>query len=590
MSAEKKGSTLELGKIRNIGIIAHIDAGKTTLTERFLYYSGKTHRIGDIDNGNTVMDYLDEERARGITIVSAAASFEWKDNIYHLIDTPGHIDFTAEVERSLRVISGAVVIFSAVEGVEAQSEKVWRQSKKYDISKIAFINKMDRMGASFDRVYEDIKDKFSDIRVAPMQIPDGEESEFSGVIDLLEMKYLKFEEKDGSDVVRSAVPEDLLEHAQLYRDEMLSVIADLSDEVAELYLEEKEIPIELLKRETRRLVIENKLCPVYTGSARRNIGVQPVLDAVSDYLPCPLDRPVCTGISPKSEKEKEIHIDDTTFCGLIFKVVASETADLLYLRTYSGNLKADSIVYNPRTKEKIKIKRILRLYSKKVEPVDEVGPGDIVALVGIKNITTGDTLCSVGNPVVLEGVTFPEPVISMAVEPKSSKDKDKLASVLGLLCREDPTLSVDIHESTGQNILSGMGELHLEINCNRLEHEFNLVVRHGAPRVVYRETIKEATIETGVLCQSIGETEYHAEVVVDFEPMPRNDVGIEVICNVKNKNNIPNSWIVSAEDALHNALKTGGNWGYPLIYIRAKIVEIRGTAEKQLTVLLPGLF
>ena len=577
-----------LNHIRNIGIIAHIDAGKTTLTERFLYYSGKTHRIGDIDTGTTVMDYLDEERARGITIVAAAASFPWKDNLYHLIDTPGHIDFTAEVERSLRVISGSVVIFSAVEGVEAQSEKVWRQSRKYNISKIAFINKMDRMGASFDRVYEEIKGKFSDIKVAPFQIPVGDESTFSGVIDLIEMKMLKFEGEDGGVIEKVTIPEETLENALLYKDEMLSVIAELSDEIAELYLEEKEIPVDLLKKEVRKLVVENKLCPVFTGSARRNIGVQPIMDAVSDYLPSPLDRPTFKGISTKTEKDKEVSIDDSTFCGLVFKIVASETADLLYLRTYSGKLNTDSTVFNPRTKEKIKIKRILRLYSKKVEPIEEVGPGDIVGLVGVKNTTTGDTLCSVGNPVLLDGVTFPEPVISMAVETRSAKDKDKLASSLGLLCREDPTLFLDIHENTGQYILSGMGELHLEINCKRLEKEFNLIVRHGAPRVVYRETLKESSMETGVLTQSIGETEYHAEVDIEYEPTARNDVGIEVSSAIKNRKSLPNSWVKAAEETLNNGLKTGGNWGYPLIYIKARIIAIRGTSEKTIDSIVAG--
>ena len=588
MNTKSSEDIQKLDHIRNIGIIAHIDAGKTTLTERFLYYSGKTHRIGDIDTGTTVMDYLDEERARGITIVAAAASFPWKDKLYHLIDTPGHIDFTAEVERSLRVISGSVVIFSAVEGVEAQSEKVWRQSRKYNISKIAFINKMDRMGASFDRVYEEIKGKFSDIKVAPFQIPVGDESTFSGVIDLLEMKMLKFEGEDGGVIEKITIPEETLENALLYKDEMLSVIAELSDEIAVLYLEEKEIPVDLLKKEVRKLVVENKLCPVFTGSARRNIGVQPIMDAVSDYLPSPLDRPTFKGISTKTEKEKEVSIDDSTFCGLVFKIVASETADLLYLRTYSGKLNTDSTVFNPRTKEKIKIKRILRLYSKKVEPIEEVGPGDIVGLVGVKNTTTGDTLCSVGNPVLLDGVTFPEPVISMAVETRSAKDKDKLASSLGLLCREDPTLFLDIHENTGQYILSGMGELHLEINCKRLEKEFNLIVRHGAPRVVYRETLKESSMETGVLTQSIGDTEYHAEVDIEYEPTARNDVGIEVSSAIKNRKSLPNSWVKAAEETLNNGLKTGGNWGYPLIYIKARIIAIRGTSEKTIDSIVAG--
>jgi elongation factor G len=586
MNKKCSDSVKDLDHIRNIGIIAHIDAGKTTLTERFLYYSGKTHRIGDIDAGNTVMDYLDEERARGITIVAAAASFPWKNNLYHLIDTPGHIDFTAEVERSLRVISGSVVVFSAVEGVEAQSEKVWRQSRKYNISKIAFINKMDRMGASFERIYKDIKTKFPEIKVAPFQIPVGEESTFSAIIDLVEMKMLKFEGDDREIVNTYDIPDNLLKSTMQYRDEMLSTVAELSDTIAELYLDEKKIPKELLKKETRILVIKNKLCPVFTGSARKNIGIQPLMDAISDYLPNPFDRPICNAMA--TESEKKIDIGNPSFCGLVFKIIASETADLLYLRTYSGNLKTDSVVFNPRTNEKIKIKRILRLYSKKVEPIDEVGPGDIVGLVGVKNTTTGDTLCSIGNPIALEGVNFPEPVISMAIEPKSSKDKDKLASSLNLLCREDPTLFLNIHESTGQYILSGMGELHLEINCKRLEKEFNLTIRNGAPRVVYRETLKNSSIETGILTQSIGETEYHAEVDIQYEYVTKKDIGIEVCEDIKDKRNIPKSWVKAAKEALNNGLKTGGNWGYPLIYIRAKIIDIRGTNDKTIDSIIAG--
>ena len=569
-----------LEKIRNIGIIAHIDAGKTTLTERFLYYSGKTHKIGDIDAGNTVMDYLDEERSRGITIVAAAASFPWKNDLYHLIDTPGHIDFTAEVERSLRVIAGTVVIFSAVEGVEAQSEKVWRQSNNYNISKIAFINKLDRMGASFERVLKDIQNKFTDIKTVPFQIPVGIESSFSGVIDLVTMKYLVFESEDGSEVKELDIPQEFLEKATATKEEMLSYISELSDEIAEYYLEEKEIPIDLLKKEVRRLVVSNKLCPVFAGSARRNIGVQPVLDAIADYLPSPEDVPTYSATTLKNHEKVEINVNDSNFCGFVFKTVASETADLLYLRTYSGILKNDMTVINTRTKEKIKIRRILRLYAKNIEAVKEVGPGDIVGIVGVKNTTTGDTLCSVGKPVLLEGVHFPEPVISIAIEPKSSKDKDKLFTVLNLLKREDPTLTIKKHESTGQFLLSGMGELHLEVNCHRLKDEFNIEARHGAPRVVYRETIKASGTFEGRFAKVIGEKEFFAEVVFRLEQIPRLENGLEVVADVKHRKAIPNAWVNSAEDTLNNGLRTGGNWGYPLIYIKGTILEIKGTPEK----------
>ena len=578
----KKIDTLsrELSNVRNIGIIAHIDAGKTTLTERFLYYSGKTHKIGDIDDGNTVMDYLDEERNRGITIVAAAASFPWKNHLYHLIDTPGHIDFTAEVERSLRVIAGAVVIFSGVEGVEAQSEKVWRQSNSYHISKIAFINKLDRMGASFDRVLRDIQTKFTDIKAVPFQIPVGIESAFSGIIDLITMKYLVFKNEDGSEVKELNIPEEFLGKALEAKDEMLSDISEMSDEIAEYYLGEKEIPLDLLKKEVRKLVISNKLCPVFTGSARRNIGVQPVLNAIADYLPSPEDIPVHKGTALKNHEEVEININDSNFCGFVFKIVASETTDLLYLRTYSGKLTTDMTVINTRTKEKIKIKRILRLYAKNIEPIDEVWPGDIVGIVGVKNTTTGDTLCSVAKPILLEGVNFPEPVISMAVEPKSSKDKDRLFSALNLLKREDPTLTLNKHESTGQFILSGMGELHLEVNCHRLKKEFNIEARHGAPRVVYRETIKKGGTFKGTFAKVIGEKDFFAEVVFKLDTIPKLEKGIDVVLELKNRKLIPNAWINSAEETLNNGLRTGGNWGYPLTYIRGTILEIVGTPEK----------
>lgn len=572
----------DLSAIRNVGIIAHIDAGKTTLTERFLYYSGKTHRLGDVDSGNTIMDYLDEERARGITIVSATASFQWtkEDRPYlvHLIDTPGHIDFTAEVERSLRVIDGAVVIFSGVEGVEAQSEKVWRQSDQYAAPKIAFINKLDRMGADFDRVRADIQTKFSTLRVAAFQIPVGVESEFRAVMDLITPRMISFGGDDGADVKISEIPDDQRERFDAARDETLSIIAELSGDIADLYLNEAEISDALLKREIRRLVLSNQLCPVFAGAARRDIGAQPVLDAIIDYLPSPEDRPDYTGFDPKTNEPIQINIHDDAFRGLVFKVIASGSGDLLYIRSYSGELKTDTMVYNPRTGEKQKMKRLLRLYSKNVEPVDHVGPGDIVGVVGLKNTTTGDTLCAVNAPVALRGVTFPEAVISVAVEPKSSKDKDKLANALELLCREDPTLRLEKHEGTGQFLLSGMGELHLEINCHRLRDEFHLEVRSGAPQVVYRETLKQAGVYAGVFSKAIGDKDLFAEVDIAFEPVPKLEQGLDVISEVKN--NIPKPWVAAAVETTLGGLKTGGNWGYPLVYIRATIKDIRGVPDK----------
>ncbi|MFA7231144.1 MAG: GTP-binding protein, partial [Victivallaceae bacterium] len=396
---------IPLETIRNIGIIAHIDAGKTTLTERFLYYSGKTHRIGNIDSGTTVMDYLDEERSRGITIVSAAASFNWSYNdilgLIHLIDTPGHIDFTAEVERSIRVSDGAVVIFSGVEGVEAQSEKVWRQSNHYHVPKIAFINKLDRLGASFSRTLNEIQATFTGITAIALQLPVGIESGFQGVIDLLEMKFLTFEGEDGSQVTAGSIPHNLIPESESARDRMLTAIAEMSDAIAELYLDEQEIPLSLFRSEIRRLTLENQLCPVLAGSAKKNIGIQPLLDAVIAYLPSPEDRPLCPAVNAKSGNPDEINIHDNSFCGLVFKIIASGSADLLYLRIYSGRLTLNDSIVNTRTGEKVRIKRILRLYSKNVESIEEAGAGDIIGIIGPQNTFTGDTLCNPSRQVLL---------------------------------------------------------------------------------------------------------------------------------------------------------------------------------------------
>ncbi len=582
--SSKDNNSPYLGSIRNIGIIAHIDAGKTTFTERILYYSGRTYKIGEVDSGNTVMDYLEEERERGITIVAAAASFEWKrssaPNLLHLIDTPGHIDFTAEVERSLRVIDGAVVIFSGVEGVEAQSEKVWRQSTKYNLPKISFINKLDRTGASFRRVLAEIKSKFTGSRIVAFQIPMGSESDLKGVIDLIQMKSISFQSEDGSKVVYGDIPGEYASDAESAREEMLSAIADLSDTVAEFYLSEEEVPPDTLKSEIRKLVISNKLVPVFTGSAKKNIGVQPVLDAICDYFPSPDDRDVYPGISPKTGEHMEIRDTDPAFCGLVFKLIASGSADLLYMRTYSGRMKINDTLVNTRTNEKVRVKRILRLYAKNVEAVEEIGPGDIVGLIGPSNTFTGDTLCAVNRPVLLEKIVFPEPVISIAVEPKSNKDKDRLSSVLEMLCREDPTLTVKRNDATGQNLISGMGELHLEITCNRIRNDFHLESRFGVPQVAFRETLKAETEVTGVFNRTIGEKEYYAEVKIRLTPVPRLEKGIEVVNSVKSRNSLPNAWLNSAVETLNNGLRTGGNWGYSLIYIRGELLEITGLPDK----------
>jgi elongation factor G len=571
-----------LDNIRNIGIIAHIDAGKTTLSERFLYYSGKTHRIGEVDSGNTVLDYLDEERNRGITIVAAAASFNWQSGsnsgLVHLIDTPGHIDFTAEVERSLRVCDGAVVVFSGVEGVEAQSEKVWRQSEHYHVPKIAYINKLDRAGASFCRVISEMQEKFPAIKVVPLQIPVGSESEFNAVIDLLAMCLLRFTGDDGSSVGREAIPESLVSEAVAAREQLVAAIAEYSDQVAEYYLAEEFVPEAELRRAVRTLVVAGKICPVFAGSAKKNIGVQPVLDAVLDYLPSPRDRGNFEGINLKHGVAEQINIDSHNFCGLVFKVIAGDSADLLYLRSYAGKLGVNDTLQNCRTGEKVRIKRLLRLYSKNIEAIEHIGPGDIVGVIGPANTGTGDTLCSINHPVALEAIAFPEPVISIAIEPKSGKDKERLGACLELLCREDPTLKIKRHDSTGQLILSGMGELHLEISTNRIMREFHLEARFGKPRVAFRETLKNSSMVTGVFNRLIGETLMHTEVDITLNTTP-DEPNIAVKEKLRSKTGIPHSWIHTAVDTLTNGLKTGGNLGYALIQIEAVVTAIRGNPE-----------
>ena len=570
----------DMARIRNIGIIAHIDAGKTTTTEGILYFAGLSHRYGKIDDGTTVMDFLPEERERGITIAAAAATIPWHDHLIHLIDTPGHIDFTAEVERSLRVIDGAVVIFSGVEGVEAQSEKVWRQADHYSVPKIAFINKLDRVGASFPRVLGEIDEKFGNCAL-PLMAPIGIENDFESMVDLVTMEVLTFSGESNETVERSPVPAELADEMEERRDAMLERLADVSDEIAEAYLEGEEIDTELLKREIRSQTLSRRLTPLLVGSGKKSIGIQPLVDAVVDYLPSPVD---CADIPAEDVKKGGavvLHPDASApFAGLIFKVSASKTADLFYLRTYQGTLKANATVLNPRTGEKVRPRQILKMYAKSTESLDSVGPGDIVGIVGLRNCGIGDTLCDSRKPVALEKITFPDPVISMAVEPRLSSDKDKLDETLDLLCREDQTLTRNQHEETGQRILSGMGELHLEINLNRIEREFNLNVRVGEPRVAYRETLKSACDEHVVFSRTMGETELFAEVGVSFRPLAKGEEMFSVTNSVRGLANIKRDFVLAAERALGEGLRTGGSHGYPLIYLAAELTTLNTDPTK----------
>jgi len=559
--------------IRNISIIAHIDAGKTSTTEGILYYSGLTHRYGSIDDGTTVMDFLPEERARGITIAAAASSVPWKEHSIHLIDTPGHIDFTAEVERSLRVIDGAVVVFSAVEGVEAQSEKVWRQADRYEVPKIAFINKMDRVGASFDGTVAQINDKFSRCAL-PLQIPLGCENTFAGLIDVLTGEQVCFSGERNAEVRReplSAEQQDVWKAAYSH---VVERVADFSDEVAELFLTESEVPLELLRQEIRRLTLARQVVPVFVGSAKKSIGIQPLMDGVIDYLPSPLEV-TYKAFDVKTEQEVTITSDPgTSFTGFIFKVNASNTADLFFIRVYSGVLKANATVINTRSGDKVRARQLYRIYAKSTEQVDEVGPGEIVGVTGLKDCGIGDTLCE-GRPLLaFDKIGFPDPVISMVVEPKFSKDKDRLDEALALLCREDQTLCRSTAEDTGQRLLSGMGELHLEVNLKRVAADFNVEIRCGEPRVAYRETLKAETVQSVVFEKTLGDTFLFAGVKVAFRPLPRGGDIFTITSSVRDAS-LPRAFLAAAERALHDGLRTGGLNGYPMIYVGADILELK---------------
>lgn len=573
--------THDLSNTRNIGIIAHIDAGKTSTSEGMLYFTGRTHRIGSIDEGTTVLDYLPEERERGITIISAAATLPWRDHFIHLIDTPGHIDFTAEVERSLRVIDGAVVIFSAVEGVEAQSEKVWRQADHYKVARFAFINKLDRIGADFFRVLDEINHKFGGLAVA-LQVPLGVENEFRGVVDLITMELMTFTGDENDTIERTPVPEELRDVAAKRREILLERLADASEEIMMLFLDGQPVPEELIHRVIRSETVAGRLVPVLCGSAKKRVGIQPVLDAVLAYLPSPLDISKVPALRLKDGATVEVTPDpQEAFSGLIFKIVAGTSADLIYMRTYSGTLRQGATLINSRTKEKVRVKQILRLFAKSTEQLESTGPGDIVGLIGPQDCGTGDTLSDVQRTVAFEKITFPEPVISIAVEPKMSRDKEKLDDALKLMCREDPTLEVSFDHDTGQRLLSGMGELHLEIKLNRLPAEFNVEAKMGEPRVAYRETFTAETTVIATFHKVIGETELWAEASVRFYPLPRSGERFFVIENkIRGRTDLPRGFIEAAEKALQDGLKTGGARGYPLIYAGAELRSLALDPEK----------
>ncbi len=558
---------------RNIGIIAHIDAGKTTTTERVLYYTGKTYRIGSVDDGTTVTDWMDQERERGITIVSAAVSAEWKGYLINVIDTPGHIDFTAEVQRSLRVLDGGVVVFDAVQGVEPQSETVWRQADRYGVPRICFVNKMDRVGASFERTIGMIRERLGANPIA-VQVPIGIEAEFAGAVDLFTECATVWEDQLGAEPREIDIPADLVDQVAAAREQLVESIAETDDDLTLKYLEGEEITVEELKSALRNAVIAGQITPVYCGTSLRNKGVQPLLDAVVDYLPSPLDIPAVRGFKPSSDDEIERAADDTApFSALVFKIVTDPyVGRLSYLRIYSGKVKQGASVYNSSKDRKERIGRLIRMYADRREDIEDASAGDIAAVLGLKHSFTGDTLCDASNQVVLENITFPEPVISVAIEPKTLADQDKMSLALKKLSEEDPTFQVRSDFETGQTLISGMGELHLEVLVDRMLREFMVQARVGRPQVAYRESITKSLDKVVYrhVKQTGGRGQF-AHVVLEITP-GKSGSGIQFESAITG-GAIPREFIPAVGKGVHDAAEAGVLAGYPVTDVKVRLYD-----------------
>ncbi|AKS24706.1 elongation factor G [Leptospirillum sp. Group II 'CF-1'] len=552
--------------------MAHIDAGKTTTTERILFYTGMLHRMGEVHEGTTVMDWMEQERERGITITSAATTCFWKDNRINIIDTPGHVDFTIEVERSLRVLDGAIAVFDSVQGVEPQSETVWRQADKYRVPRIAFMNKMDRIGADFYTSVQTMVDRLK-AKPIPVQIPIGKESEFVGVIDLLEMRGIFYDDETlGAKYIVREIPEDMKELASEYREKLVESVAELDDELMEKFLNGSDISSSELKAALRKITISMKGTPVLCGAAFKNKGIQLLLDAVIDYLPSPVDVPDIIGIDPKTEQEITRKASDSEpFSGLAFKIMTDPfVGQLTFFRVYSGKLEAGSYVYNSTKKVKERIGRLLLMHADKREDIKEVSAGDIAAAVGLKNTMTGDTLCDEASPIILEVIDFPEPVISVAIEPKTKADQEKLSLSLGKLSQEDPSLRINTDEETAQTILSGMGELHLEIIVDRLKREFKVDANVGKPQVAYRETINSAVSSEGKYIRQTGGRGQYGHVVLEIEPLER---GLGFVFENKIVGGVvPKEYIPAIEKGVVEALQGGVLAGYPVVDLKVALV------------------
>src|SRR5689334_3800487 len=565
-----------LDKTRNIGIMAHIDAGKTTTTERILYYTGRTYKIGEVHEGAATMDWMEQEQERGITITSAATTCEWRDHRINIIDTPGHVDFTVEVERSLRVLDGAIALFDSVAGVEPQSETVWRQADKYHVPRIAFINKMDRIGADFDMSIRTMIDRLG-AHPVPVQLPIGAEADLRGIIDLVGMKAILYKDELGKEFDVVDIPEEYADAANAAREHLVEEVSHYDDELVELILEDAEIPIDKLKAAIRKATLELKLTPVFCGSAFKNKGVQPLLDAVLDYLPSPVDVPPVHGLEDvrgqDEPREVERPADDSApFAALAFKIMADPfVGKLTYFRVYSGKLSAGGRVLNVSTGRTERVGRILMMHANDREEVDEVYAGDIAAGVGIKQIVTGDTLAAPDAPIKLETITFPEPVIKVAVEPKTKADQEKMSVALGRLAEEDPTFQVATNEETGQTEISGMGELHLEILVDRIKREFNVEANVGKPQVSYRETIRGTAQKVeGRFVRQTGGSGQYGIVYIDIEPAPGE--GFDFVNQIKG-GSIPTEFIPAVEKGVEEALENGVKAGYPMVDVRVTLVD-----------------
>ena len=583
MSASTKGKNTDddgtasnspLARVRNIGIVAHIDAGKTTTTERVLFYTGRKHKIGEVDEGTTATDFDEQEQQRGITIFSAAVTIPWKDHSINLIDTPGHVDFTAEVERSLRVLDGGVVVFDAREGVEAQSETVWRQAKKYHVPCICFVNKMDKLGADFEMSVASMEKRLG-ANAVPVQVPIGAEGGFEGLVDLITMKAYRFTGDQGSTVTESEIPESVQAEAKKWRGALEEKVAEVDDLLMEKYLEGQPFGQEEIKRALRKATIADQINPVFCGSALKNVGVQKVLDGVIDFLPSPLERPAIEGVRSLDDQTKVLRHPsvDEPFAALVFKIVADKPLDLYYVRVYSGKLRNNTRLYNANTGEKENLSRMYRMFAKRRDQLEEAVAGDIIACVGLKSTLTGHTLCDPRQPVVLEKIEFPTPVISVSVEPKNTKDRDMLGEALDKLARQDPTFRHSYDKDTGQTIISGMGELHLEVLAHKLATDMHVPINVGQPRVAYREAITQVgEAEGNFYRQAAGQTQF-AKVTLRVEPfvVEKGHEAFEFVDATK-IGALDHAYVAAVERGIRDSLQVGVLAGYEILNVRATLL------------------